>query len=141
MFHAALIFGQSGPMPQFIKFEDKPFVHDKNKIKLPQIRAGNVQERYYQQYTLSKYREIRLEKKINVIYDLDEAQKCTRIGRITTPYRMLASYVSDKHDCEISIRTLMDYTDKKGGNTLFINIFPRTCELGKFQGIALKCDQ
>ena len=134
-----LIFSSMTALAQqaVIKYENLP--DNKDEIKMPKFRPVSIQENFYNEYKFSKHKEKKLEEKIKVIYDLDKAQKCKRIGQIHTPARVLANFVSDKSKCEISIKTLMDYADKKGANTLYISILPMDCQLGKFQSFAMNC--
>lgn len=137
LFSSLVAFGQEGRA--VIRYEKSRVIENKDEIKMPQFRPVHYAEHFYSQYKLSKHKEKKLEKKVKITYDLDEAQKCKRLGKISTPDRILANLVKDKNDCEVSIRTLMNYADKKGGNMLYISVFPEDCKLGKFLSFAMKC--
>ena len=114
---------------------------DEDKIKRPKIGFKSPYSAHYAEYEFSRSKEEKLKLKIKIIFDYDIAQKCQKLGEISTPDRVLASFVSGKTSCELSLQTLMDYAHRKGGDTLYISIAAKDCKLGNFQSYALKCNE
>ena len=127
-------------MAQIYLSTDQSSLHDENKIKKPTVGFKSPYSAHYAEYEFSRSKEKKLEQSINVIFDYDQAQTCKKIGLISTPNRVLASFVSGKTNCELSFQTLMDYAHRKGGDTLFISVIAKDCKLGNFQSYALKCN-
>ncbi len=112
---------------------------DKYKIKKPTLRFSNPLSVVYQEYDMSSLKEKELQGQIKWTLDWADVKKCKKLGKLTTPGRILTSYVKDRTSCELSLNALMEMTRRKGGNTLYIGIMPEDCSLGKFLSYAMSC--
>lgn len=112
---------------------------DKYKIKKPPLRFANPLSVVYQEYDMSPMKEEELKGQIRWTLEWHDVKKCKKLGKLTTPGRLLTSYVKDRTNCELSLHTLMEMTKRKGGNTLYIGVMPEDCSLGKFLSYAMSC--